>query len=133
MTEDAEMMQRLLDAEHTINEANSEDEGGYSRRKFMAGGIGAVAAGGLLAACGGDDGDDSASTGDADLDEALQASDLPEVSWDMATSWPLVLDTIWGGAEFLAEQVSAMTGGRFTINAAPGGCLLYTSPSPRDA
>ena len=114
-------------------------ESKLSRRAFV-GTAGALAAGGLLAACSsGDDssasGDDDpsapeteedggASTGDDDLDEALQASDLPEVTWDLATSWPLALDTIFGGANFFAEQVTAMTGGRFTINAAPGGDLV---------
>ncbi len=110
--------------------------GGLSRRSFV-GALGIAAAGGLLAACSGDD-DDSVSsgtdapdesgpattTGDADLDEALQASDLPEIEWDLATSWPIVLDTIYGGAEFFAERVSALTGGRFKITAAPGGELV---------
>ena len=109
---------------------------GLSRRSFV-GALGVVAAGGLLAACSGDDDDSvssgteatgdsgpAATTGDADLDEALQASDLPEIEWDLATSWPIVLDTIYGGAEFFASRVSALTGGRFTINAAPGGELV---------
>lgn len=106
---------------------------GLSRRHFM-GALGVVAAGGLLAACSSGDDDDAvtddtdpdapATTGDADLDEALQASDLPEIEWDMATSWPLVLETIYGGAPFFAEQVSKMTGGKFTITPAPGGELV---------
>ena len=110
--------------------------GRLSRRRFVGAALGAAAAGGFLAACSGDDdsaggsdgttggdegGGDEASTGDTDLDQALQASDLPTVEWDMPTSWPLVLDTIYGGAEFLAAQVSAMTGGRFRITPSPGG------------
>ncbi|MEM8924200.1 MAG: TRAP transporter substrate-binding protein DctP [Actinomycetota bacterium] len=121
-----------LEAAEAVIEAAS---GGMSRRKFVGTALGAVAAGGILAACssdddggesgdGGSDGGSGSSTGDDDLDEALQASDLPEISWDMATSWPLVLDTIYGGAEFLAAQVSAMTGGRFQITSAPGGDLV---------
>jgi TRAP-type mannitol/chloroaromatic compound transport system substrate-binding protein len=106
---------------------------GLSRRSFV-GALGVAAAGGLLAACAGDDDDDVATddsdpsapttTGDADLDDALQASDLPEIEWDMATSWPIVLDTIYGGAGFFADRVRAMTGGRFNITAAPGGELV---------
>jgi TRAP-type mannitol/chloroaromatic compound transport system substrate-binding protein len=84
-----------------------------SRRNFVGAALGTVAAGGLLAAC-----------GDDDLEGALSAGDLPTVTWDLATSWPLALDTIYGGAEFLAQQVSAMTGGRFTINVFPGGELV---------
>jgi TRAP-type mannitol/chloroaromatic compound transport system substrate-binding protein len=101
-----------------------------SRRRFVGAALGAAAAGGLLAACSsdGDNADDAqgddGTTGDGDLDQALQASDLPEIEWDLATSWPLVLDTIYGGAEFFADRVAKMTGGRFRITPAPGGDLV---------
>ncbi len=82
------------------------------RREFLSlaakGAFGAAA----LAAC---------STGDEDLDEALGASDLPTLNWDLATSWPTSLDTIFGGAQTFAERVTAMTQGRFTINARAAG------------
>ncbi len=85
------------------------------RRQFLSlaakGAFGAAA----LAAC---------STGDDDLDGALQADDLPTLTWDMATSWPTSLDTIFGGAQTFAERVTAMTGGKFTINARAGGELV---------
>ncbi|MEO7397820.1 MAG: ABC transporter substrate-binding protein [Ilumatobacteraceae bacterium] len=113
------------------------NSGGLSRRMFVGGTLGAVAASGILAACSSDDKESSTSTsvaddgtggqittGDTDLDDALQAGDLPEIEWDMATSWPLVLDTIYGGAVFFGERVSAMTGGRFKIKAAAGGELV---------
>ncbi len=121
-----------------IEEPSAPGSGGLSRRSFV-GAMGLAAAGGLLAACAGDDDDadtvtggteapgdgtQEASTGDADLDEALQASDLPEIEWDMATSWPIVLDTIYGGAVFFGERVAALTGGRFRITPAPGGELV---------
>ena len=114
-----------------IQELELPEAEGLSRRKFVGAAAATAIAGGMLAACGSDDDDDDAagggddaSTGDDDLDDALQASDLPEIEWDLATSWPLVLDTIYGGAEFFAQQVSAMTGGRFKITAAPGGELV---------
>lgn len=85
------------------------------RRQFLSlaakGAFGAAA----LAAC---------STGDADLDGALQSSDLPELTWDMATSWPTSLDTIFGGAVTFADRVTKMTGGRFTVNARAAGELV---------
>ncbi len=85
------------------------------RRQFLSlaakGAFGAAA----LAAC---------TTGDDDLDGALQADDLPTLTWDMATSWPTSLDTIYGGAQRFAERVTAMTGGKFTINARAGGELV---------
>jgi TRAP-type mannitol/chloroaromatic compound transport system substrate-binding protein len=113
----------------TVEPAHDGGVGRLSRRRFVGTALGAAAAGGLLAACSSDDADDEAaddgsSTGDTDLDEALQASDLPEIEWDLATSWPLVLDTIYGGAEFFANQVARMTGGRFRITPAPGGDLV---------
>lgn len=109
------------------------------RREFLRkAGIGAagVAGAALLAAC--DTGDDAATTtaaadgngeapattGDADLDDALQAEDLPEVQWSLAASWPTNLDTIFGGAQTFAERVSAMTSGRFTIDARAAGELV---------
>jgi len=82
------------------------------RRQFLKlasmGALGAAA----LAAC---------QTGDADLDEAAGDETLPELEWDVATSWPTSLDTIYGGAQTFAERVSAMTGGKFMITAQPGG------------
>lgn len=82
------------------------------RRQFLKlasmGALGAAA----LAAC---------TTGDPDLDEAAGDSSLPELDWEVATSWPQSLDTIFGGAETFAARVSAMTGGRFMITAQPAG------------
>ena len=51
-------------------------------------------------------GEDTAAT-DTSTDEAVLAeaaasdSALPEIEWQMATSWPLALDTIFGGAVIL--------------------------------
>lgn len=50
-------------------------------------------------------------------------SDLPNVEWQMATSWPVSLDTIFGGAEVFAQRVSAMTGGKFVISPRAAGEL----------
>ncbi|MEM7127992.1 MAG: TRAP transporter substrate-binding protein DctP [Chloroflexota bacterium] len=52
-----------------------------------------------------------------------QDSSLPEISWQMATSWPVALDTIFGGAQAVADSVTAMTGGKFTIEARAAGEL----------
>src|SRR5206468_7606121 len=35
----------------------------------------------------------------------------PSVDWQMATSWPKLLDTLYGGAQFFADRVGALTGG----------------------
>ncbi len=63
-------------------------------------------------------------TDEATLTEAAQDdAALPRIEWQMATSWPLALDTIFGGAEILAQRVSAMTGGRFAITPRAAGEL----------
>jgi TRAP-type mannitol/chloroaromatic compound transport system substrate-binding protein len=50
-----------------------------------------------------------------------EIADLPTVQWQMATSWPPALDTIFGGAQVLAERVAALTGGKFTITPRAAG------------
>jgi TRAP-type mannitol/chloroaromatic compound transport system substrate-binding protein len=82
------------------------------RRQFLKmasmGALGAAA----LAACGSED---------ADLNEAAADDSLPELEWDLATSWPISLDTIYGGAERFADRVAALSGGKFMVTAQPGG------------
>jgi TRAP-type mannitol/chloroaromatic compound transport system substrate-binding protein len=48
---------------------------------------------------------------------------LPTVNWQMATSWPVALDTIFGGAKSFSDRVSALTGGKFKITPRPAGEL----------
>ena len=52
------------------------------------------------------------------------SSGLPQVRWRMATSWPISLDTIYGGAETICEQVKAMSGGGFTIEPFAAGEIV---------
>ena len=40
--------------------------------------------------------------------DGTATSELPRVRWRMATSWPHALDTIYGGAQTIADQVGAM-------------------------
>jgi TRAP-type mannitol/chloroaromatic compound transport system substrate-binding protein len=47
-----------------------------------------------------------------------------QVRWRLASSFPKSLDTIYGGAEVFAKQVSAMSGGKFTISVHAGGELM---------
>ena len=55
--------------------------------------------------------------------ESAADAALPEISWEMATSWPLSLDTIFGGAEVFAKIVSDLTAGKFKITPRAGGEL----------
>ncbi len=117
---------------------NTVDEAGLDRRSFLGkagvGVAGFAASAAVLAACGSGDsssdaggetdgGDEGGST--SEENEIIEASqDAPEVEWEMATSWPTALVTIFGGATFFTEQVSRLTGGRFKINARPAGEIV---------
>jgi TRAP-type mannitol/chloroaromatic compound transport system substrate-binding protein len=93
------------------------------RREFLktatTGALGVAAM--SLVGCGGKDSaaptEESAAAGKADelKKEVAKDSALPEIKWQLATSWPVALDTIFGGAQTFAERVTQMTGGRFTI------------------
>ncbi|MFV0294792.1 MAG: TRAP transporter substrate-binding protein [Hyphomicrobiaceae bacterium] len=48
----------------------------------------------------------------------------PEIKWRMTTSWPKSLDTLYGGAEHIAERVAAMTDGKFQIQVFAGGEIV---------
>ena len=75
------------------------------RRNLIRGSL--LASGGVaFAACSREANDNSAPT---------PVTDQPVVQWRMATSWPKSLDILFGGAESICQQVSAMTNGRFTI------------------
>lgn len=50
-------------------------------------------------------------------------SGLPTIDWQMATSWPPALDTIFGGAETVAARVEVLTQGKFTIQVRAAGEL----------
>jgi TRAP-type mannitol/chloroaromatic compound transport system substrate-binding protein len=113
---------------------------GRRRLLGVAGAAGALLAGGpLLAACSGDDDDSDAAPGTTDDDGAstgggdgegdgstavdLIQEDLPQVDWEMTTSWPAGLATLFGteengvGAVGFAQLVGELSGGRFTIEA----------------
>ncbi len=54
----------------------------------------------------------------------IQAGSLPNIKWQMVTSWPKSLDTIFGGAQIVCDRVSAMTGGKFTIEPYAAGEIV---------
>lgn len=82
------------------------------RNLLKVGAFGAIGAGAvsLIGGC---------NTTNSSSDETSQATAtdaaLPALEWQMATSWPVSLDTIFGGAQTLADRVAAMTGGKFKI------------------
>ena len=60
----------------------------------------------------------------ASASSRAQLGDLPDIAWEMPTSWPLNLDTIFGGAEVFAEEVGRLTSGKFVITPRAGGELV---------
>ena len=52
------------------------------------------------------------------------AQSQPEIKWRLATSWPKSLDTIYGGAEYLAKRVAEMTDNKFQIRTFAGGEIV---------
>jgi TRAP-type mannitol/chloroaromatic compound transport system substrate-binding protein len=59
-----------------------------------------------------------------DVQEAVaQDASLPEINWQMATSWPQSLDILFGGAQQFAERVSLLSGGKFKIDPRAAGEL----------
>lgn len=59
-----------------------------------------------------------------EIAEAVQDdSSLPSIEWQMATSWPVALDTIFGGATTFADRVKALTGGKFVVTPRAAGEL----------
>lgn len=46
---------------------------------------------------------------------------LPTINWQMATSWPISLDTIFGGAKVFADRLAVLTGGKFKITPRAAG------------
>ncbi|WP_345900885.1 twin-arginine translocation signal domain-containing protein, partial [Martelella sp. UBA3392] len=78
------------------------------RRSFMkkvgAGGVGAAAATALAA--------------------PAIAQENPKITWRLTSSFPKSLDTIYGGAEDIANHVGAATGGNFEIQCYAAGEIV---------
>jgi TRAP-type mannitol/chloroaromatic compound transport system substrate-binding protein len=127
-----------MDHPHESDRLVDEMTSTLLNRRRLLGGAGVIAGGALLAACAGSDETDAvevtgtggdtaagggATTAPAAAGGAALEGDLPEIEWEMATSWPLSLDTIFGGAEIFAENLAALTGGRFVVVPNAGGEL----------
>lgn len=56
--------------------------------------------------------------------DGASSAELPSVRWRMATSWPHALDTLYGGAQTIAQQVGVMSGGRFKIEPYAAGEIV---------
>jgi TRAP-type mannitol/chloroaromatic compound transport system substrate-binding protein len=135
-----------------------QEESTIGRRSFLGkagiGVAGIAASSAILAACsttevaddtatGDDSGTDSGSgdsgssgSGSSDSEEVTQVqTDAPDFEWNMATSWPTSLVTLFGAADVFAQEVARLTNGKFVINPKPAGEIvggLDVLPAVRD-
>jgi len=52
------------------------------------------------------------------------AQSQPKIQWRLTASWPKSLDTLYGGAEYVAKRVAEMTDGNFQIRTFAGGEIV---------
>jgi len=84
-----------------------------NRRDFLkTAGLGVAAT--VLAAC---------SPAEPAVSAASTSEDLPELDWQMATSWSAGLDVLFGATQRFADRVSTLTNGKFRIAPRAGGEL----------
>ncbi len=87
------------------------------RRDFLRKAAAGAASLGALGACEPGDG------AGAPAEESTTASG-PRVNWRLATSFPRSLDILHGAAQRIADRVSALTGGRFTLRVYAAGEIV---------
>jgi TRAP-type mannitol/chloroaromatic compound transport system substrate-binding protein len=58
------------------------------------------------------------------LPKPAVAQGMPEIKWRMPSSFPKSLPTLWGGAEYFAASVAAMTDNRFQIRTFAAGEIV---------
>lgn len=80
----------------------------FDRRSFMA----RATVGGAAAAAG------------AALAAPAIAQDMPNINWRLASSFPISLDTIYGGATELSQRLQEATDGRFRIQVFSAGEIV---------
>src|SRR6266852_6704208 len=52
------------------------------------------------------------------------AQSQPEIKWRLAASWPKSLDTLYGGAEYVAKRVAEATDNKFQIRVFAAGEIV---------
>src|SRR5450631_972719 len=65
-----------------------------------------------------------AAAGTAAVAAPAIAQSQPTITWRMPASWPKSLDTLFGGAEFIAKRVSEITEGKFQIRPFAAGEIV---------
>ena len=66
----------------------------------------------------------AAATTAAALPMPAIAQDAPELNWRLTSSFPKSLDTIYGGAQYFADRIAALTGGKFKIQVFAAGEIV---------
>ena len=117
------------------------------RRGFVKGAVGVAgfaATAAVISACADNNllnssqangGTEPANLSDAANRTTKSQTNGPRINWQMATSWPESLVTLYGAAQFFANKVSELTEGAFTITPKPAGepiAALDVLPAVRD-
>ena len=101
---------QMQPAKHAGTTSQPIEEIFVKRRSFLKkAGVG-LAAGSAIAAPG--------------IVEAQAPAGLPSITWRLAASWPKSLDTLYGGAEFMAKRVGEITDGKFQIRTFAAGEIV---------
>ena len=72
-------------------------------------------------------------TGAATLSAPAIAQSMPSIKWRLTSAFPKSLDTIYGGAEVLAELVKKITDGKFQIQVFAAGEIVPGGPAALDS
>ena len=101
---------QMQPAKHAGTTSQPIEEIFVKRRSFLKkAGVG-LAAGSAIAAPG--------------IVKAQAPAGLPSITWRLAASWPKSLDTLYGGAEFMAKRVGEITDGKFQIRTFAAGEIV---------
>jgi TRAP-type mannitol/chloroaromatic compound transport system substrate-binding protein len=141
-------MDELRDSTEEARPDEESVSNGLSRRQFLktsgVGAAGLLAGASFLAACTSGDSESTTTAGGGSGGTAggtattvdLSQSDLPELEWQMPTSWPAsLIGTIGAGAQIFADEVARLTSGKFKITPRVAGELvpgLEVLPTVRD-
>ncbi len=52
------------------------------------------------------------------------AQSAPEIRWRMTASWPKSLDTLYGGAEYMAKRIGELSDGKFQVQVFAAGEIV---------
>lgn len=107
-------MKKILNTNHT--QENEKTEVGFNRKDFLKKSVAtflpvSLAVSGL-ASC------------SPQEETATQSDGLPQIKWNLTSSFPRGLDVLFGASEYFTKKVEALSNGKFIIRSYPAGELV---------